>query len=315
MILSASRRTDIPAFFSEWFYNRIQKGFVLIRNPMNIHQISKVNIRPEVVDCIVFWTKNPKPLINRLEILDQYHFYFQYTINGYGQKLEPNIPTLQESLDCFKSLSELLGAHRVIWRYDPIIITDDHSIKYHINNFSEIAQQLSGYTRKCIISFVNYYKKCIKNMKSIQFHHITEEQITKLAERFALICKRNDISIWSCAEKISLEKYGIKHGKCIDDNLIEELCGYSIKIEKDKSQRTHCHCVTSIDIGAYNTCPHGCLYCYANYDMNSVRRNYTMHDRNSELLIGTIRDQNVRTRKVTSCRLSQPSLFDQQKAN
>jgi hypothetical protein len=273
MIISASRRTDIPAFFSDWFYNRIKAGFVLVRNPMNIHQISRVDIRPQVVDCIVLWTKNPARFIDRLNLISKYHYYFQYTITGYGQKLEPNVPSLKESLHCFKALSKLIGNNRVIWRYDPIIITDEHSVNYHIDHFSDIAHSLTGYTKKCVISFVDYYPKTVKNLANIKYTKITGGQIDELSEQLSRIGSECGIALVSCAEEIDLKKHGIEHGSCIDDKLIEEISGYSLNVKKDKSQRAECGCIASIDIGIYDTCPHGCLYCYANCDLNKVRCN------------------------------------------
>lgn len=310
MILSASRRTDIPAFFSDWFYNRIEKGFVLVRNPMNIHQISRVSLRPEVVDCIVFWTKNPKPFIARLPHLAKYNYYFQYTMTGYGKRLEPNTPSVEESINFLRSLSKSIGSTRVIWRYDPIIITDEHTIKFHIKNFSRIAQNLAGLTKKCVISFVDYYKKTAKNMSNINYSGISDEDIFELSGQLANIARRHGIMLASCAEEIDLEKQGIVHGKCIDDKLIEEISGYSLDIGKDKNQREECGCMASIDIGAYNTCPHGCLYCYANYDLNMVRRNYALHDKNSDLIYGIVSDRDkISERKVLSCKAMQQSLF------
>jgi hypothetical protein len=310
MILSVSRRTDIPAFFSDWFYNRIEKGFVYVRNPMNIHQISKISIKSEVVDCIVFWTKNPKQFMERIHLLNKYCFYFQYTITGYGKKMEPNVPVLEESIKNFITLSTKIGHKRVIWRYDPIIITEEFDIDFHIKNFGIIAKGLSGYTDKCVISFVDYYKKTLKNLSQVKYHEITTEQINYLSQNLKSIGEQNNIAIASCAEEIDLSKQGIAHGKCIDDKLIEEILGVSLKSEKDKNQRTECGCIASVDIGAYNTCPNGCLYCYANYDMNQVRKNYSQHNKCSDLLFGNIsHDDKITERKVLSCKV-QKSLFD-----
>lgn len=310
MILSVSRRTDIPAFFSDWFYNRIEKGFVYVRNPMNIHQISKISLKPEVVDCIVFWTKNPKQFIEHINLLEKYCFYFQYTITGYGKKMEPNVPNIEDSIKTFISLSKIIGHKQVIWRYDPIIITDEFDIDFHVKNFERIARDLSGFTDKCVISFVDYYKKTIKNLSQINYQNISPEQINLLSQNLKRIGEQNNISLASCAEEIDLSKQGIIHGKCIDDKLIEEILGVSLKSEKDKNQRSECGCIASIDIGAYNTCPNGCLYCYANYDMNQVRKNYSQHNKYSDLLFGNIsNDDKITERKMLSCKV-QKSLFD-----
>ena len=311
MIVSASRRTDIPAFFSDWFYNRIKEKFVFVRNPMNVHQISRIDLSPNVVDCIVLWTKNPKSFLSRLGNLKDYNFYFQFTITGYGQQLEPKVPSLNRSIDQFKILSELVGPARVIWRYDPIIVTDNYNISFHVNNFKYIAQRLSGFTRKCVISFVDYYKKTIKNMSDINYLQISDDQIYELSKILHSICKIYKINIASCAEEIDLRKYGIKHGSCIDDKLIEEISGFPLKIGKDKSQRDECGCVASIDIGAYNTCLHSCLYCYANFNLNEVKQNFAMHNKNSGLLFGEIKEKDkISDRKVISCKILQRSLLE-----
>jgi len=310
MIISASRRTDIPAFFSDWFYNRIAEGYLLVRNPLNQHQISRINLSPGVVDCIVFWSKNPSAIIDRLNRLREYNFYFQYTLTGYGQILEPNVPLLQESMAIFRSLSHLIGKDRVIWRYDPIILSKQFNINYHTDIFKKIARQLSGKTRKCVISFINMYKKSKRNMANIRAIDITVEQMIELAAILSEISGRYNIELTSCAEIIDLEKYGISHCKCVDDKLIKEISGFNLNVAKDRTQRTECGCVTSVDIGAYNTCAHECLYCYANHNHNRARRNYAAHDPQSPLLFGSIDPEDrVYERKCASCREIQGPLL------
>lgn len=159
MILSVSRRTDIPAFYSDWFFNRLHEGFVDVRNPMNIHQISRIKITPDVVDCIVFWTKNPYNMLARLYELKKYNYYFQFTINPYGKDIEANVPVKTEIIDTFRRLSLLIGRNRVIWRFDPILITDEINVIYHIKYFEELAKRLENLTTRCVISFVDLYKK------------------------------------------------------------------------------------------------------------------------------------------------------------
>ena len=156
MIISASRRTDIPSHYADWFYNRIKEGYVCVRNPMNVHQISRIPLSPDVIDGIVFWTKNPRPMMDRLDLLRDYMYYFQFTINSYGQDIEANIPSKNDIIiPTFRELSDMIGCERVIWRYDPILLTKKYSIDYHIRYFEEIAKRLSGYTEKCIISLVD----------------------------------------------------------------------------------------------------------------------------------------------------------------
>jgi len=310
MIVSASRRTDIPAFFSSWLFNRIRQGFVYVRNPLNAHQVSKIDLSPRVVDCIVFWSKNPKRMIRRLRELDRYYYYFQYTINPYGQVLEPNVPAVEESMSTFRDLSQQIGPRRVVWRYDPIIVSEKFSVDYHIRSFQKMAERLSGKTGRCVVSFVDSYAKTRRNMRSIPYHEPTREQTVELAGRFATIGLRTGIEVASCAEKVELGALGIEHGKCIDEKLIEEIGGFELKVAKDESQRTECGCVASIDIGAYNSCPHACLYCYANYNHALVRDNYADHDPEGPLLFGNVSPQDRLTeRKVVSCRIAQRELF------
>lgn len=285
MIISASRRTDIPAFFSDWFYNRIKEGYVLVRNPMNIHQVSKISLSPDVVDCIVFWTKNPQPMICRLDELKDYNYYYQFTLNSYSKDIEPNVPYKdKEIIQTFRLLSDKIGSNKVIWRYDPIIITEKYSTEYHVKYFEKLVQLLYGKFNKCIISFVDFYKKTARSFKESGIREPTIEEINFLAKAFSQISKKYGFEINTCAEEIDLSLYGIDHGKCIDDKLIEQLCGCKISVNKDKNQRDVCGCIESIDIGLYNTCMHKCKYCYANYSFKIVDNNYTKYNPNSPLL-------------------------------
>ncbi len=191
MILSASRRTDIPNYYSEWFLNRIQEGFLYVRNPVNMHQISKIDLSPEVVDCIVFWTKNPEPMMDRLDELSAYQYYFQFTLTGYGKDIETNVPHKKEKMiDVFRKLSEKVGRKRVIWRYDPIIFTRVYTPEYHMHAFSQIAGALRGYTNQCVISFVDTYPKNRKNLEMIGAYELEEASLMSFAGTMAKTAKR-----------------------------------------------------------------------------------------------------------------------------
>ena len=301
MILSVSRRTDIPAYYSEWFFNRLKEGFVYVRNPMNIHQVSKIQLAPDVIDCIVFWSKNPRPMLTRLDELKDYMYYFQYTINAYDRGMEVGVPKKEEILNTFKALSDALSPKRVIWRYDPILLTDKMGLEYHERYFAEIAKRLEGYTNTCVISFVDLYKKTQKNLQGTQARALSFLEMTNLAARLYSIANQFGISIQTCAETIELESVGIKHGKCIDNTLIEDLLGVKLVVSKDPNQRKECGCVQSIDIGEYNTCAHGCKYCYANFRESVVVHNRAAHDPKSPLLIGTIGEEDcIKERKLFS---------------
>lgn len=308
MILSVSRRTDIPAFYSEWFFNRIKEGFVDVRNPMNIHQVSRVRITPDVVDCIVFWTKNPKKMLARLDELKDYKYYFQFTINPYDKRIESGVPVKAEIIETFKELSLKIGIDKVIWRFDPILITDKIDVAYHIKYFEELAKRLEGYTTRCVISFVDLYKKTVTNTKPLNMREPSESEMRLLAKKLVEIAKKHNMQVLSCAENINLEEQGVEHGCCIDPLLIEEMCGYHIDVKKDKNQRKECGCVESIDIGAYNTCCHACAYCYANFNNEKVKNQSSKHIKTSSLLTGELaEDDVVKERKVSL--LKSDSLF------
>ena len=302
MILSVSRRTDIPNYYSEWFFNRIKEGFVYVRNPMNPRQVSKIPLSPQVVDCIVFWTKNPEPMLARLPELSGYHYYFQFTLTGYGRDIERNVPHKKEKMiPIFQQLSEQIGSSRVIWRYDPILFTKDYTPEYHLKAFSQIAESLKGYTDKCVISFVDTYAKNQKAMKELGAYDLTG--LEEFAHSLSQIARANGMSIATCAENLDLQHCGIGHNSCIDKELIEEIIGCPIKVKKDKNQRPECGCVESIDIGTYNTCLNGCVYCYANHSLESVRRNCGQYDVDSPILCRKVTaEDKISEREVISQR-------------
>ncbi|MDE7045933.1 MAG: DUF1848 domain-containing protein [Acetatifactor sp.] len=313
MILSVSRRTDIPNYYSEWFYNRIKDGYFYVRNPMNAHQISKIILSPEVVDCIVFWTKNPEPMLSRLDELDAYKYYFQFTLTGFGNDMERNVPHKKERMiPIFQKLANKIGRERVIWRYDPIIFTDRYTPEYHLRAFEQIAEELNGYTSKCVISFVDTYAKNKKNMNAMNFYSLPEKELGAFAAQIASTAGDNGIKVASCAEVMDLSACGIAHNCCIDRALVEQIIGYKIQADKDRNQRKECGCVESIETGTYNTCKNGCAYCYANYSHESVLQNSKLYDVNSPLLCGTIaEDDKITERAVKSLRESQLTLWDQ----
>ena len=312
MILSVSRRTDIPNYYSEWFYNRIKEGYLYVRNPMNAHQISKIILSPEVVDCIVFWTKNPEPMFSRLDELDAYKYYFQFTLTGFGNDIERNVPHKKKHMiPVFQKLAKKIGKEKVIWRYDPIIFTDKYTPEYHFRAFEQIAEELNGYTSKCVISFVDIYAKNKKNMSAMNSYSLPEKELVGFATQLASLAKDNDIEVASCAEAIDLSACGIEHNCCIDRELIEQIIGYKIRADKDKNQRKECGCVESVEIGTYNTCKNGCAYCYANYSRESVLQNSRLYDVNSPLLCGNIsEDDKITERAVKVLKESQLSLWD-----
>lgn len=308
MIISASRRTDIPNYYSEWFYNRIKEGYVCSRNPMNYHQVSKISLSPDVIDGIVFWTKNPEPMLSRLSELNDYTYYFQFTLTPYGKDIEPNLPPKSDRvISTFRKLSDTIGADRVIWRYDPIIISKKYPLDYHIHAFGKIAEELKGYTHKVIISFLDENYRGVKsNIKELSLLAFPPEDQIKLSEQLANTAHENGYTIESCAEALSLNNFGIEHARCIDDRLLAKLNGCELELDKDKNQRLECGCVTSVDIGMYNTCRNGCRYCYANYNQGAIGGNSAKHNVQSPLISGDIEgDDKVHERDMKSNRIVQ----------
>ena len=309
MILSVSRRTDIPAFYCDWFFNRLKEGYVSVRNPMYYHHVSNVKLSPEVIDCIVFWTKNPSIIVDRLHLLQDYLYYFHVTINGYDNNIERFLPPKDIVIANFIRLSEKIGKKRVIWRYDPIILNNDLTIDYHIEKFHRIASQLENHTEKCVISFVDPYEKTIRNTTGFRIAEIAQSQMKVIGKHIADAAQDHGIKVETCSEGIDLSEYEIQHTSCIDKALISVLSGYSI-IVKDDKQRDGCCCSTCIDIGAYNTCKHGCTYCYATFSDSTVKNNCEKYNPNSSLIVGEIGiDDKVTDRKMVSYKSGQIS-FD-----
>lgn len=291
MIINASARTDIPAYFSEWFFQRLKEGYVYVRNPYYPTQITKYILTEDVVDSIVFCTKNPRPMLSCLDELKSYHPYFFITITPYDQHIEPNVPPYQEVIYDFQVLSKQLGKQSVALRYDPIFINSCYTMEKHIQVFDDITKQLEGYTEECIISFIDLYAKTKKNFHGVQEVSISQ-QIT-LAKAFSKIAKQRGIHIKTCAEEIDLLEYGITHEGCITKQILKDVIGYNLIEQKSRPLRKACHCYPTRDIGEYNTCMHGCLYCYANEDKQLVIEKLKRHDPMSPLLIGHLHKEDV----------------------
>ncbi len=312
MIISATRRTDIPSFYGKWFINRLKEGYVLIQNPYNNERYSKAYLTPSDVDIIIFWTKNPIPFLKYLPEIDRmgYSYYFEFTLTPYGKETESNLPDKEVLIDTFISLAEKLGKHRMVWRYDPVIIDELYTIDYHKERFSYMASRLKGSMERCVISFVDSYKNVMRRMGKDPAYLMTEQNIHKLAKIFSDISSENGFEIYTCSEKIDLLKYQIKHGACIDKNIIQKVLGYSIADVKDKNQRPECLCLESIDIGTYNCCGNGCSYCYALQNEKTAFSNMQKHNPLSPVLIGDVNPSAVITqRKRDSVIIKQLSLF------
>lgn len=310
-IISASRSTDIPAFFSKWFFNRLAKGYVTWKNPFN-QKVQYVSFYETKV--IVFWSKNPKPIIPYLKELDKrdIKYYFQFTLNDYEKEnLEPNVPKLENRIEIFKNLSNLIGKEKVIWRFDPLILSDFISIDDLLIKIENIGDQICNYTEKLVFSFadIGVYKKVQNNLykQDISFREFSQDDMMNFSNKLQKLNQKWNLKLATCTEKVELEKFNIIHNKCIDDELIYKIGKNDKKILdwlgvdntaslfgddylpniklKDKGQRKECGCIMSKDIGMYNTCDHLCTYCYANHSVNLVKQNIKKHNFNNQSII------------------------------
>ncbi|MBD5234067.1 MAG: DUF1848 domain-containing protein [Bacteroidales bacterium] len=287
MIISASRATDIPAFYSRWFFDRLKEGYARWRNPYN-GKDSYVSF--DKTRFIVFWSKNPAPIIQSLRLLKERNIgcYFQFTLNDYdAEGLEPYVPPIEQRIETFKLLVDTLGTGSVVWRFDPLILTDRISADDLLRKIENTANQLKGYAEKLVFSFadISTYRKVGRNLSAagINYREWTESEMFEFAKGLSDLHLRVELA--TCAEKIDLSQFGIRHNRCIDPELICRLTpdfqDEINRLKTDKGQRALCGCISSKDIGVYNTCPHGCVYCYANSTPYSARQNYIRHQHNT----------------------------------
>ena len=286
MIINTGQRTDIPAFYADWFVNRLKAGFVLVRNPYNPRSVTRYRLSPEVVDLIGFCTKNPAPMLPHLDLLRPYGQYWYVTITPYGKEIEPGVPDKREVLDSFRRLSDTVGPDRMGWRYDPVFISGEYPAERHIRAFEYMAQTLSGYTRTAVISFVDLYEKTKRNFPEVR--PVTAEQRLQLGKAFVEIAGQYGMTVRPCGEGDELARFGADCSGCMTVAMYEQALGRRMKVPKTAPARKECACYLGGDIGAYNTCGHLCRYCYANYDAATVRKNLAAHDPESPLLIGRL---------------------------
>lgn len=291
MIIHTGLRTDIPAFYAEWFMNRIKEGYVMVRNPYNPESVTRYDLSPEVVDLIAFCTKNPMPMLPYLERLKEYGQYWFVTITPYGKEIEPHVPDKEKVLESFCNLSKAVGTDSVGWRYDPIFLSEKYTVEYHIETFEKMAKKLSGYTKTCVISFIDLYEKVKRNFPEVR--EVSKKDRLFLGEQFALIGKKYGITIKACAEGRELEPYGVDCNGCMTIATYEKALHSSLQAPKRKGGRQECACLLTCDIGAYNTCGHFCRYCYANYSEELVRENRKKHDVASPFLVGNLRENDI----------------------
>lgn len=307
MILNASQRTDIPSFFSDWFFNRVQEGFVCVRNPYNPLSITRYRLDPSFVDGIIFTTKNPEPMISRLSSIAGLNPYFFVTITPYETDIEPNVPHYTDAAHSVVKLASIIGSASLCWRYDPILITTKYSIAHHIKVFTELCKILEHSVSSCVISFVQLYEKTKRNFPSLR--EVTLEEKKELLESLVPIALRYGIKIRTCAITEDFPIEGLEKKGCITRSVFASYTGIQVPPMCGGAKRKTCLCdLPTRDIGEYNSCLHGCLYCYANYDKTLVNRNYAKHDPSSPILIGSIEGCEVKNSKQEGYK-AQLSLF------
>ncbi len=284
MIMNTGSRTDIPAFFNNWFMNRIRAGYVCVRNPYNPLQVSRYRLDPEVVDLLSFCTKNPGPMLPHIDEIRNFRQFWHVTITPYGRDIEPNVPDSSEVIKSFRALSEMVGSQAMSWRYDPVFISDEYSLEYHKRAFAEMAQALAGSTRQCVVSFIDLYEKTKRNFPEVRA--VTKPEQQDLIESFAETAGMYGMQIHLCLEDRDLVREHVDADGCFGQAVIEEAIGTHLQVPRKKPAREGCNCLLGADIGAYNTCLHGCRYCYANYDQALVEANFRRHDPESDFLIG-----------------------------
>lgn len=292
MIISVSRRTDIPAFYPKWFMNRVREGWCRVPNPFNNKQVSRVCLLPGEVDAFVFWTRNPRPLMPHLDELDAlgFRYYFLHTLIGYPARLDPKSPPVDAAIRNFHDLSARLGPELITWRYDPIVLSGSTGLEFHRKNFQRIARALRGHTKRCVISFVKVYRK-VRSRLHIAAPGTPEEpdwehpEIGELLHFISDAARENGMQAFLCAGERDISSFGILPGRCIDAALLSELFGIPTDGRKDPAQRTECGCAVSRDIGMYDTCLFGCSYCYATSSFDRARANFSRHNPESPSLI------------------------------
>lgn len=278
IIVSASRRTDIPAFYADWFYKRYEEGFAYSVNPFNPKQRKKVALDAKELDGIVFWTRDAGPMIDRLDRLDRAAYYFNITLTPYGKDVEKVFSDKVRTMESIKGIYNKSGPGRVVWRYDPVFFNGRYDMDFHKKSFSLFARGLEGLVETCIISFVDEYAFVAKRMKRARIGPVDVETMCRAALFFQEAAMSHGITVKSCAEKILGELIEIEAASCVNTALLSKISGKRIKYRKDPNQRDACGCAASVDIGTYDTCPGGCAYCYANRSAKTLRRNLEIYD-------------------------------------
>ena len=285
MIINTGSRTDTVQYYSDWLLQRFQEGFVYSRNPLFPNKVTRYELNPEVVDCVVFCSKNYEPILERLpEITNKFNTYFYYTITAYEKDVEPNVPDIGDSIETLIKLSKLVGAKRIAWRYDPILLTEKYTKKRHYETFDYMTQKLSPYIDRCIFSFVEMYKKLKTNMPEIIV--LTENDKDEIAKNIGLIAQKHNILLQTCATLENYDKYNILQSGCMTAEILGKANDITFRKINHSGNRKGCRCMESRNIGDYDTCPNGCKYCYANQNPEIAKKNFEKHNIESPLILG-----------------------------
>ncbi len=287
MILNVSGRTDVVAFYSTWFMNCYHKGFIDVRNPFNEKLVSRINFAD--VDAIVFCTKNPIPILNRINEINK-PILFHVTLTPYKQDIEPNVPPKGKIVEAIKQLSNIIGIDNLYIRYDPIFLSNNYSVDYHIAAFKKLCDLLDGYVKHFIVSFIDDYQNVRNNKSVLAYKQFTEQDYKSIGKNFSFIASNHNMTVQTCFENRNLTEYGFVKGECLSHEFAFKLTGKTNFKSWKARGKGPCKCVEMVDIGVYNSCPHFCKYCYANYDEKKVANNVKKHDPNSSLLIGNLND-------------------------
>ena len=292
MILNTGGRTDTVQYYTEWLLNRFSEGYVLSRNPLFPNKVTRYELTPDKVDCVVFCSKDYRPILPRLhEITDRFNTYFHYTITAYGRDVEPGVPSIDDSIDTLIELSGIVGRQRVAWRYDPVLLTDRYTIETHMETFESMAERLHPHIDRCIFSFVETYRKLEHNMPEIL--PLSDEDKDELARGLGGIAKHHSITIQTCGTNGDYTRHGIMKSGCMTLDILGRANGVEFRDLKHKGMREGCHCIESRDIGAYDTCLNGCRYCYANTNPCKAHENVLLHDPKSPLILGHLRPEDT----------------------
>ena len=324
MIINVGGRTDIVNYYTPWLLNRLSEGYAYSRNPFARENVYKLSLKPEDVDCLLFCSKNYQPILKHIGDIDEkynilcnytitaekYNILCNYTITAYGKDIEPKVPSINQSIKTLKRLSDIVGGNKILWRYDPILLTEKYTVEKHLETFEYMAEKISPLVYRCIFSFVDMYKKVEENMPEII--PLAEKDKEKLLKGIGEISERYNLYTQSCATNESYEKYGIHAAGCTTREILEQAHGVVYKNVKGTGIRENCHCIPSRDIGAYNSCLSECKYCYANRKPEIPKNVIKLHDEKSPLLLGHLKEEDnlIETKVIRYIEPKQTTLFD-----